>query len=152
LVHQLLYKRNSFNRLEVKALLDSLADRFRCMFHNLSISFEWNGPELEIGGDRAVSLGLPVNEIVANSSKHAFGDGNGAVSIRIDVEGDAGSTVLIIGDDGKGMKPDAVEGMGMQMIRTLAGQIEADMEVEFPKLRRDSGRDGGRYARAKGEK
>jgi two-component sensor histidine kinase len=130
LVHQLLYRRNAFNLLEVRMLLSSLVDRFRNLFRGLVFEFEWNGPELEIDGDLAVSLGLLINEIVMNSAKHAFGpEGAGTISLRIQFAEETRAMILSIGDDGRGMEPEATEGIGLQIIRALAGQLDADIEM-----------------------
>ena len=129
-VHQLLYRRSGVNRLSVKVLLGSLAERFRNLFRDVSILFEWNGPDLEIDGDRAVSLGLMVNEIVMNASKHAFAGGTEAsIAIRVDHQEPTRSVALSVGDNGRGMDPGAAEGVGIQMIRALARQLGAQMDV-----------------------
>jgi two-component sensor histidine kinase len=76
--------------------------------------------------DQAAPLGLVVNEFVTNSLKHAFGDGRGAVGLRLEAAGD-GELCLALWDDGKGLprgRP-AGGGTGMRMVENLARQLGA---------------------------
>jgi len=130
LVHQLLYRQSAFDRLDVRVLLGSLVEHFRELFRPLSIDFAWKGSDLSIEGERAVSLGLMVNEIVMNSAKHAFGAGGaGTITLHVELEDESQTMVLSVGDDGRGMDPKAAEGVGLQIIRVLARQLKAEMQL-----------------------
>jgi PAS domain S-box-containing protein len=61
---------------------------------------------LEIDPDRAVPLGLLVNELVTNAIKHAFPDGTGHVVLSAKQIGD--EIELTVADDGVGMKDKVV--------------------------------------------
>jgi PAS domain S-box-containing protein len=61
---------------------------------------------LEIDPDRAVPLGLLVNELVTNAIKHAFPDGTGHVVLSAKHIGD--EIELTVADDGVGMKDKVV--------------------------------------------
>jgi PAS domain S-box-containing protein len=61
---------------------------------------------LEIDPDRAVPLGLLVNELATNAIKHAFPDGTGHVVLTANQIGD--EIELTVADDGIGMKNQAV--------------------------------------------
>jgi two-component sensor histidine kinase len=135
-VHQLLYRQGTLNVLELRVLLASLVERFRNLFRGISITFQWSGPDLEIDGDRAVSLGILINEIVMNASTHAFGTrDDGVVSLRIEHEQETGLMTLAVGDNGRGIEPGADERIGMKIIRALAHQLGAKMELTtFPSV------------------
>jgi two-component system, sensor histidine kinase PdtaS len=71
----------------------------------------------------AVRLGLIVNELVTNSVKHAFGEAGGCVRISLKVDAERTEAVLLVADDGLGMRETPRSGMGIGLIRTLSAQI-----------------------------
>jgi two-component sensor histidine kinase len=132
-VHRLLYRHDVFYLVLVPALLTTLVDHFRAVHRHLSFSFEWSGPPVEIDMDRAVSLGILVNEIVINSVKHAFRTQDAVGNIAIEAHYDQGSGTLDlkIGDNGQGMDepPDKPEGSGAKIILAVAQQLQASMII-----------------------
>jgi two-component sensor histidine kinase len=92
-----------------------------------------------LGMDRAIPCGLLINEVVANSLKHAFPDHREG-EIRVDfrpVNGD--SFELTISDDGIGMPEeidfDAADSMGLMLVKILAvDQLDGTVDLD---------RDGG---------
>jgi two-component sensor histidine kinase len=131
-VHQLLYRRSAFYLVELSALLDSLTRRFQNLDRKITFSFEWRGTKAEIDGDRAVSIGVLVNEIVMNSVKHAFPQGKeGRINLSVDYDSVSRTMSLLIGDDGHGIAEDESmsEGNGIKIIRALARQLNAEMEL-----------------------
>jgi two-component sensor histidine kinase len=84
--------------------------------------------------DRAIPLGLVVNELVTNSIKHAFPDGaKGNIIVQL-TKGGAGEVLrLSIGDDGRGMeKKDGNEGdgLGMRLVEGLMQQVGGTIEIK----------------------
>jgi two-component sensor histidine kinase len=57
--------------------------------------------EIDLGIDRAVPLGLILNETVTNSIKHAFGEPGGQVTIRLSSGLGYGQASLVISDNGR---------------------------------------------------
>lgn len=85
----------------------------------------------EIDLDRAVPLGLIVNELVTNSIKHAFPDGSsGRISISLQWGG-ADELVLAVSDTGIGARPVSKQGRGLgtQLIEGLSRQVRATLET-----------------------
>jgi two-component sensor histidine kinase len=83
--------------------------------------------------DKAVVLGLIVNELVTNSVKHGFGeDDRGVIRVAFHVQEAEG--VLVVEDDGRGISTDdqAKPGMGSQLLpamaRQIGGAVERDLE------------------------
>jgi two-component system, sensor histidine kinase PdtaS len=77
--------------------------------------------------EKAVPLGLIVNELVTNSLKHAFGGNKGAVEVilhKVD-----GAAELSVADDGKGIDPTSRgEGKGFKLVSALSKQIDASIQ------------------------
>jgi two-component sensor histidine kinase len=87
--------------------------------------------QVEIGIDRAVPLGLIVNEAMTNSVKHAFGEGGGRITIRLTTGVGIGEARLVVADNGRGIKaPDRPGGSGIKLINSLARQVGGQMELE----------------------
>jgi len=129
-VHQLLYRHDTFYLVQVRALLEALVEHFRILHRQIELSLVWTGTGAEIDMERAVSLGILVNEIVINAVKHAFPAGGGRVFVAAFYDGTEGSLDLEIGDDGRGMDDAAPEqGSGAKIIVALVQQLRASMSI-----------------------
>lgn len=88
---------------------------------------------VRIPARRAVPLALIVNELVSNAAKYAYRDGSGPLWIRCR-PGPAGGLRVTVADRGVGLPagidPAAGEGLGLTIIRALADQLRAKIEVE----------------------
>lgn len=88
--------------------------------------------EAEIDSQRALYLGLIVNELVTNSVKHAFPEGKG--KIRVALRQADGMLVLTVADDGCGkadIGADGRPGLGRKLIEMMVGKLEATVH-ELP--------------------
>jgi two-component sensor histidine kinase len=72
--------------------------------------------------DKAVPLGLTVNEFVTNSFKYAFQAGPGTIGLDLG-RSDAGKARLRLWDDGKGLPQDRKAGTGLALIEGFVRQI-----------------------------
>lgn len=95
---------------------------------------------LKLATDRAVSLGVIVNELVSNACKYAYGrDADGEVRIALKGEG-GGEFLLTVEDDGPGM-PSGGEargtGLGTKLIKAMAASLRASLSYDagYPGLR-----------------
>jgi two-component sensor histidine kinase len=84
--------------------------------------------------DKAIPCGLILNELIGNAMKHAFPDGKrGSIHIRIERVG-VNCLKLVVADDGVGLPAGvdirSCQTMGMQLINTLAAQLDAQLEVD----------------------
>ncbi|MDQ7249576.1 sensor histidine kinase [Dongia sedimenti] len=111
----------------------NLADYLRALC--LSIKSQVENVEIDIAADevhmpieRAIALGLILNEAATNSLKHAFGDGDGHISVKLQAGIGFGEARLTIADDGHGMKDPTASGSGLKLIGALARQIAATVE------------------------
>jgi two-component sensor histidine kinase len=107
------------------------------------ISIQVQVDEVDLLIDRAVPLGLILNEAVTNSVKHAFGDGGGTVTVQLMAGVGRGEARLVVSDNGRGIDPSRPKGSGTRLIQSLASQIGGSVEqksspegttttVEFP--------------------
>jgi len=84
--------------------------------------------------DRAVSLGLVLNELVTNAAKHAF-EGRATGTIHVAFRARPGGWALIVADDGNGMParkaPKGREGgLGQRLVEAFAKQAGGTIATE----------------------
>jgi two-component sensor histidine kinase len=76
--------------------------------------------------DRAIPIGLVVNELVTNAYKHGFPEGRGG-RVMVHISGNAGLS-LTVEDNGKGCPQHAPQGVGSQLISQLVKQLGGTLE------------------------
>ena len=89
--------------------------------------------DIEMGIDSAIPLGLIINELVTNSLKHAFPDGNEAGIIEISLRKEGELLTLKIADNGIGLpvtgKIENKKSLGLQLVSNLVNQLDGTMMV-----------------------
>jgi two-component sensor histidine kinase len=87
----------------------------------------------ELHAEKAVSLGVIVNELVSNACKYAYANGTpGEVRVEIVPDGDRHFR-LLVEDDGCGMKPGAEPrgtGLGSKLIAAMAKSLSTKLEYD----------------------
>ncbi len=73
--------------------------------------------------DRAVPIGLIVNELVTNSVKYAFDEEGGVIEVVFRVDETIGEAQLSVSDNGRGMGPARTGGFGLRLVESLTGQL-----------------------------
>jgi two-component sensor histidine kinase len=80
--------------------------------------------------DKAVPIGLIVNELVTNSLKYAFPDEQaGTVTVSLSRQGRS-ELMLIVEDNGMGCPENSKEGLGSRIVRLLAQHLGSTMKRE----------------------
>jgi two-component sensor histidine kinase/putative methionine-R-sulfoxide reductase with GAF domain len=80
--------------------------------------------------DRAVPVGLIVNELVTNSVKYAFDDVGGVINLSFRVNEIIGEAELSVRDNGRGMGPPRPGAFGLRLVESLAGQLGGRVKTE----------------------
>ena len=84
---------------------------------------------IEIDPDRAVAVGIIVNELVMNAVKYAYPDGAGPIHVELTSQGE--DLLLAITDNGVGDKVKAdprSTGMGQRIVAAMATKLDATVE------------------------
>ncbi|MBI3461503.1 MAG: hypothetical protein HY000_00355 [Planctomycetes bacterium] len=107
------------------AALAGLASR-TSELHGVTCTFDCSEPVLVKDNQKATHLYRIAKEAVTNALKHSR-----AKSITISLEGDEGSIILRIRDDGVGFpwEPAEIKGMGLKIMRYRAGLINAGLAI-----------------------
>ena len=85
---------------------------------------------LPLDAERAIPLGLIVSELLTNVMRHAYPEGGpGAVEVTAGRDGE--QIRIVVADQGAGFEPGADEqpSLGSMIVRALARQIGAELEV-----------------------
>jgi PAS domain S-box-containing protein len=136
LIHDKLYQSRDSERVPFSEYTRQLA---RDVFSTSGVSPQGIRLELAIQDaalavDRAIPCGLILNELIANALAHGFPDGRQG-TIRVELEPrDGGALRLAVIDDGVGLPAsfDAARSssLGLQLVRTLAEQLGAALEID----------------------
>jgi two-component sensor histidine kinase len=131
-VHDQLYQSTDIERFDVGRYIEAICGDLAASFSQCEISVEAQ-PGIVISADRGISSALIVNELVSNAAKHAYrGQGVGRVWVNVARTG-VDSFSLAVRDEGGGL-PEGFEfgrgrGLGARMIRSLADQLNASLEI-----------------------
>ncbi|MEN0051969.1 MAG: sensor histidine kinase, partial [Bacteroidota bacterium] len=132
ILHQKLYQGDDLASIEMKDYFKNLAESVLDTYDAWEqVEMEYNMQELELDVDTAVPIGLIVNELLTNSLKYAFPDGEkGKVYLSLK-QMDKKGLQLIVADNGVG-KSGIVKGTGFgsQLIDLLTRQLNGKMREE----------------------
>jgi two-component sensor histidine kinase len=93
---------------------------------------EFDAPEeIQFAADRAILVGLILNELVSNAGKYAYPDcPNGSIWVRL-VQPDNKSILVSVRDEGVGLPlgfdPTASKGLGARLVNALSRQLGAEL-------------------------
>jgi len=129
-VHRRLYTSHDLKSVLLNQYLDALLEDLRRSAEGNRMSrLTLKAAPVEIDPDRAVAIGIIVNELVMNAVKYAYPDGAGPIHVVLDAQGD--DLVLSIADDGVGLNVKAdprSTGMGQRIVTAMASKLEANVE------------------------
>lgn len=130
-VHASLYRSGRKDEVDFAAYLHDLCERLRHSLldpERVTLTLEAEAVSLPL--NRAVALGVLVNELVTNAAKHAYPPPRaGPISVRLQHR--AEMLMLTVGDSGGGLPAEPPKtGLGMRLIRSLVQQLGATFEVD----------------------
>ena len=129
-VHRRLYTSHDLKSVLLNQYLDALLEDLRRSAEGNRMSrLTLKAEPIEIDPDRAVAIGIIVNELVMNAVKYAYPDCAGPIHVDLHAQGD--DLALSIADDGVGLnvKTDPRStGMGQRIVTAMASKLEASVE------------------------
>ena len=136
LIHQKLYQNEDLSVIEMQGYIESLVNSVQSVFkkggHNINITIDAEGVELDI--DRAIPFGLILNELVSNSFKYAFPEGHDNAKIYIHLRKTGQQGFFEYSDNGVGLPDDSEEransSMGIRLINRLVNQLQSKLNVD----------------------
>jgi hypothetical protein len=134
ILHEILYESASLAEIDFADYIRRLAEHLvRSYGASGRVRMQIQLDPLFCHRDVASPCGLIVNELLSNAFKYAFPGGkSGEVRIELRQEPE-GRIHLLVGDNGIGLPPDlsweTSPTLGLRLVRTLARQIEAIVEI-----------------------
>ena len=129
-VHRRLYTSHDLKSVMLNQYLDALLEDLRRSAEGNRMSrLTLRAEPIEIDPDRAVAVGIIVNELVMNAVKYAYPDGAGPIEVDLSTQGD--DLQISIADDGVGLNAKSdprSTGMGQRIVSTMAAKLEASVE------------------------
>lgn len=129
-VHEAMYRSDQFEEICIAPYVERLvADIARS--HGGEVTRRLDIAPIRLSGDRAMLLGLLVNELVSNAWKHAFAArGGGLLHVAI-AETPQGMIRVVVADDGPGFPANRNgSGMGTRLIEAFAAQLGGSVAVD----------------------
>ncbi len=139
MVHEMLYMRNDISQIEYKSYVQELSEYLIRSIKGLDskVQLKIDIPDIKLGIDTAIPLGLLINEAVTNALKYGFADEEeGEIYIVLKKELDK-QYVLNIGDNGKGF-PETItyknsKSLGLKLIHNLTRQLKGTIQRDDSK-------------------
>jgi two-component sensor histidine kinase len=129
-VHRRLYTSHDLKSVLLNQYLGALLEDLRRSAEGNRMSrLTLKAEPIEIDPDRAVAVGIIVNELVMNAVKYAYPDGAGPINVDLNAQGD--DLVLSIADDGVGLNARTdprSTGMGQRIVTAMASKLDASVE------------------------
>ena len=130
--HRNLYAGGDMARVDMSVYLEDLCRSLaEALFLGEIVQRECDAFPASMDRDRAVALGLVVNELVTNAAKHAFTEGAGG-RIEVSFQPEGQGWRLKVGDDGKGLPSDfhsKRNGLGRGLVEAFARQAGATLSI-----------------------
>jgi PAS domain S-box-containing protein len=135
LIHERLYHSADLKRMDFGDYIRSLSTE---LLHTYEvdpglIKLKINVEDIFLDINTAIPLGLIVNELVTNSLKHAFPEGNSG-EINVDFHPVDDHYEFTVKDNGVGFPEDLdfqnTDSLGMQIVNSLTDQIDGEIELD----------------------
>jgi PAS domain S-box-containing protein len=134
-IHEMLYQSKNYAQVPFAKYAKDLTARVLSASGATpgAVSLRYELEDLFLPVETAIPCGLILNELVGNALKHAFPEaGGGTIRVELRTLPDR-SISLSVSDDGIGIAPELdvrkSNSLGMQLVETLVGQLEGDLEI-----------------------
>jgi len=130
-VHRRLYTSQDVNSVLLHQYLEALLEDLRRSAEGNRMSrLTLQSEPIEVDPDRAVAIGIIVNELIMNAVKYAYPDGSGPIDVALRTEGE--DLLLSIADEGVGLDAKCSDprstGMGQRIVSAMAAKLDASVE------------------------
>ena len=139
MIHRKLYQSGELSEIEFQKYIHSLIEDIKNLHSdNDEIAIKVTSNLSEIDLNSIVPLGLIINELITNSIKHAFNEGDiRTISIRFDVDENE-NVILDYSDSGEWREAETT-GFGIELLELLSEQLDGKLaresstfRIEFP--------------------
>lgn len=133
MIHRQLYLKEEETKISLPDYLENMMQNLLYAFgaQNGKVKVEQEVEDLAIDADLAIPLGLIINELLTNSFKYAFRDTPKPVLTITAKVLPSGLLSVLVADNGPGISSDTdrKQSFGMEMVKSLAKQMKAHLEI-----------------------
>ncbi len=135
IIHEKLNQTEGISHIDLREYFDDLLGTIFSSYTEKPVSLDIRMDSVFLPAEKAVSLGLIVNEIATNAIKHGFnGESRHRFTVELSEERQNGRYVLILSSSGKpfpeGIDPDNPDTLGLRLVSALAGQLDGTFELQ----------------------
>jgi two-component sensor histidine kinase/predicted hydrocarbon binding protein len=132
MIHELIYGDKDLSGINIKdyceQLMSSLSQLYRGNISNIKLEYSFDLKHTTMDPDRAIPLGLILNEIASNAFKYGLTDEG---VLKLSLHDDDNFFYLTFSDNGPGLpKAEKQNTLGMSLISILCEQIDADLKID----------------------
>ena len=134
IVHEKLYQSKSLSEINLSNYLNTLIDEKLKETPGDQINFILDIPNVKFTIDKAIPIGLLINEMITNSYKHAFNSSkDNTIKIQLVIKAnDEG--IIKYEDNGTGLRQDYrvanPHSMGMDLIDSFVDQLDGKLDLK----------------------
>ena len=139
MVHEMLYMHDDLSKIDYKSYVEELSEYLvkSVKGADSNVKVNINIPQIELGIDTAIPLGLLINEALTNALKYGIkGNDQGEIHIELKKMADM-DYILNIGDNGVGFSEEVnfknTRSLGLKLIHNLARQLKGSIIRDFSK-------------------
>ena len=137
MVHKLLYQTTDISRLDFMEYLKKLTSNILNTYPvDENVILNLNAKDIHLDADTAIPCGLIITELLTNSLKYAFNEGEQG-SITVDMEKRDDKYILTVADNGIGISEDLDDinddGVGLNLVNSLVLQLEGEIQLDNSK-------------------
>lgn len=130
-VHRRLYTSDDVESVDMREYLGAIVEELGETWADKDRTVTFDADPIRLPTDRAVSLGVIVNELVGNACKYAYANGDGGqIRVALTRNGDDGFE-LAVEDDGVGLPADGKPtgtGLGTRLVKAMAHSLQSAVE------------------------
>lgn len=131
-VHRRLYTSDDVQSVDMQEYLGAIVDELGETWCGGERALTLAADPIRLPTDRAVSLGVIVNELVGNACKYAYAEAGGEIRVALTRDGDD-FFLLAVEDDGVGIVAEAAPkgtGLGTRLLKAMAKSLQSGVEYE----------------------
>lgn len=141
MVHEMLYMRNDISHIEYNSYVQELSEYLIRSIKGIdnNVDLKIDIPDIKLGIDTAIPLGLLINEALTNALKYGIeGEEKGQIHIKLQKDSEKENCyILEIGDNGIGF-PETInykntKSLGLKLIHNLTRQLRGTIERDASK-------------------
>jgi two-component sensor histidine kinase len=127
--HRALQQSDDMRMIGLDRMITDLCEFAARLNPNVSVQLQVAGP-VAFDTERAIPLGLILSELLTNALRHAYPDGTaGVVEAHLLVVDDVLEVSVVDFGNGASPDPDGTPSLGTNIVRALARQIGAELDV-----------------------